>query len=152
MKQDGLLTLMRSGFALKWRWFLHRASWFERQVRIFLEPGTLAVIVYCLGHWVTDRRLPVVKPLLLPILALAQCAVVLLFGIFIDRRFLVGRGFVIHNFGGLFIPASRAGDNFILYSRRDRGASARRGGTSASLRQQYVPGGWSQVDGGLDRR
>lgn len=115
MSTDSLLALIRSDIALKQNWFLHKDSWFNRNLRVFLEPGTIAVIVYRYGHWVSGLRIPVLKQLLqLPYL-LGKILVVLGFGIYIPSSFKCGRGFAIHNFSGVFLPRTTVGDNFIVF-------------------------------------
>lgn len=110
-----LFELIRSDIALKQHWFLKNDSWFNRNVRVYLEPGTIAVVVYRYGHWVRELRIPVLRELLLVPYVLAKAAVVLGFGIYIPSRFVVGRGFAIHNFSGIFLPPTTAGDNFIVF-------------------------------------
>lgn len=115
MKRDGLFSLIRSDIVLKQNWFLHNDSWFNRNIRVFLEPGTIAVIVYRYGHWVVGLRIPVLRQLLWIPYALGKVLVVLGFGIFIPATFECGRGFAVHNFSGIFLPRTKVGDNFIVF-------------------------------------
>lgn len=110
-----LISLICSDIKLKQNWFLKKDSWFNRNVRVYFEPGTIAVIVYRYGHWVLGIKIPVVKQLLMLIYMLMNSVVVLLFGIYIPPSFKVGRGFAIHNFSGIFIPRTTAGDNLIVF-------------------------------------
>ena len=52
MGEPSLFDLIRSDIELKQHWFLKNDSWFNRNIRVYLEPGTIAVIVYRYGHWV----------------------------------------------------------------------------------------------------
>jgi serine O-acetyltransferase len=108
-------SLIRSDIKLKQHWFLLNDSWFNRNVRVYLEPGTIAVIVYRYGYWVRHLKVPVLKQLLLVPYMLGKIFVVLGFGIFISSRLKVGRGFAIHNFSGIFLPPTTVGDNFIVF-------------------------------------
>lgn len=115
MSSRGLLSLIRSDIALKQHWFLKNDSWFNRHVRVYLEPGTIAVIVYRYGHWVRQLKIPLVKQLLLLVYIFGKIGVVLGFGIYISSRLKAGKGFIIHNFSSIFIPATTVGDNFIVF-------------------------------------
>lgn len=115
MSSLGLLGLIRSDIALKQHWFLKNDSWFNRHVRVYLEPGTIAVIVYRYGHWVRQLKIPLVKQLLLLVYIFGKIGVVLGFGIYISSRLKAGKGFIIHNFSSIFIPATTVGDNFIVF-------------------------------------
>lgn len=114
-KIEGLFSLIKSDIVLKQNWFLHKDTWFNRNVRVYLEPGTIAVIVYRYGHWVRGVRIPVLKQALLFPYVFGKILVILGFGILIPSGFRCGRGFAIHNFSGIFIPRTTAGDNFIVF-------------------------------------
>ena len=115
MSNSGLFSLIASDIALKRHWFLKNDSWFNRNIRVFLEPGTIAVIVYRYGHWVRQLRIPVVKQVLMLFYVIAKTCVILGFGIYISSGLKAGRGFAIHNFSSIFIPATTVGDNFIVF-------------------------------------
>ncbi len=115
MSNDGLFSLIRSDIELKRHWFLKNDTWFNRNIRVFLEPGTIAVIVYRYGHWVNQLGIPVLKQLLKVFYMLANMGVILGFGIYISSGLKAGRGFAIHNFSSIFIPATTVGDNFIVF-------------------------------------
>jgi serine O-acetyltransferase len=115
MRLPKVLSLIASDIALKQQWFLKNDSWFNRNVRVFLEPGTIAVIVYRYGHWARELPIPVVKQALMAAYVPVKAAVVLGFGIYIPSKFEVGRGFAIHNFTGIFLPRTKVGDNFIVF-------------------------------------
>ena len=109
-----LLSLIRSDIALKRVWFLSKDSPFNRNIRVFFEPGTIAVIVYRYGHWVRQLRIPVLKHLLFVPYAVFKALVILGFGIYIPSSMQVGPGFAIHNFSGIFLPRTTVGKNFIV--------------------------------------
>lgn len=115
MSFSEFIALVRSDIAMKQNWFLKKDSAFNRNVRVYLEPGTIAVITYRYGHWLRSVRVPVLKQLLVIPYVLAKVLVVVGFGIYIPSRFRCGKGFAIHNFSGIFIPPTVAGDNFIVF-------------------------------------
>jgi len=141
MKRDGLFSLIRSDIVLKQNWFLHNDSWFNRNIRVFLEPGTIAVIVYRYGCWASKLPVPVLRHILLLPYLLCKIVVVMGFGIFIPTSFKCGRGFAIHNFTGIFLPPRvTVGDNFIVfqgvtvgYLRGSNGSRAPRIGSNVLL-------------------
>src|SRR6185436_2905893 len=81
----------------------------------FLEPGTIAVLVYRYGRWVHDLRVPVLKQLLNIFYLLGKVVVVVGFGIYIPVRANIGKGFTIHNFSGIFICEATIGENCIVF-------------------------------------
>ena len=72
-----MIDLMKSDIQLKQLWFLKNDSSFNRNIRVFIEPGTIAVLVYRYGHWVVNMKIPVLKQLLMIIYMLAKFLVVL---------------------------------------------------------------------------
>ena len=114
MSFSQFISLVKSDVKFKQHWFLKNDSWFNKHIRVYLEPGTIAVIVYRYGHWVNSLKIPILKQLLKLFYVLGKMVVVLGFGIYIPSHFKVGRGFAIHNFSGIFIPPTTAGDNFHL--------------------------------------
>ena len=109
-----MFDIIRGDLALKQQWFLSKKSWFVRNIRILIEPGTIAVIVFRYGQWLERLRIPVVKQLLLIPYLLAKAFVVLGFGIYIPVGAKIGKGFAIHNFSGIFICEANIGENFIV--------------------------------------
>lgn len=110
-----MFEYIRSDIALKQKWFLKKESWFVRNIRVYLEPGTIAAIVYRFGHWLINFKIPVVKQILLVFYILAKTFVVMAFGIYIPASAKIGKGFAIHNFSGIFIPTTTIGENFIVF-------------------------------------
>ena len=47
----GLIDTIMADVRFKQQWFLSEKSWFTKNVRVFLEPGTIAVIVFRYGQW-----------------------------------------------------------------------------------------------------
>jgi serine acetyltransferase len=141
------IALVRSDIALKQNWFLKKDSGFNRNVRVFLEPGTIAVMVYRYGHWVRSMRIPVLKHLLLVPYVLCKTAVVLGFGIYIPSRFRCGKGFAIHNFSGIFIPPTVAGDNFIVFQNVTVGHLRGQGGKPPRIGNNVFLGAGAKVMG-----
>lgn len=96
-------------------WFLSQKSWFVKNIRIFLEPGTIASIVYRYGNWTRT-----VSPKLLRLLVripyfFCKAVVVTAFGIYIPSKATIGKGFTIHNFSGIFISEGEMGENVIVF-------------------------------------
>jgi serine O-acetyltransferase len=120
---------IRADIRTKQRWFLSEKSWFTRNVRIFLEPGTIAVIVYRYGRWVRGLRIPVVKQVLNLFYLLGKAFVVTGFGIYIPVGANIGKGFTIHNFSGIFICEATIGTDCIVFQ----------GVTIGHLREQPAP-------------
>lgn len=106
---------LRADIHRKQEWFLKEKNWFVRNIRIFLEPGTIAVIVYRYGRWVYGLNIPVLKQFLNLFYLLGKVFVVLGLGIYIPVRANIGKGFVIHNFSGIFICEATIGENFIVF-------------------------------------
>jgi serine O-acetyltransferase len=149
MRFSEFLALVRSDIALKQNWFLKKDSWFNRNVRVFAEPGTIAVVVYRYGHWVRSLRFPVVKQLLLLPYLLGKVAVVLGFGIYIPSSFRCGKGFAIHNFSGIFIPPTVAGDNFIVFQNVTVGHLRGQGGKPPRIGNNVFLGAGAKVMGDI---
>lgn len=110
-----MFDLVSGDIARKQQWFLSKKSWFVRNVRVFLEPGTIAVIVYRYGHWVDALRVPIVKQILLIPYLLAKTFVILGLGIYIPAKANIGKGLTIHNFSGIFICETTIGENCIIF-------------------------------------
>ena len=149
MKLIEMISLMQSDIQLKQHWFLKKESWFVRNVRVYLEPGTIAVIVYRFGHWVRQLKIPLIKHLLLIVYALGKTAVVCAFGIYIPSALKVGRGFAVHNFSGIFLPPTTAGDNFIVFQNVTVGHLRGQGGRPPKIGNNVFLGAGAKVLGDL---
>jgi serine O-acetyltransferase len=110
-----MFDYIRADIHRKQEWFLKEKSWFVKNIRVFLEPGTIAVIVYRYGRWVQSLKIPVVKQFLNLFYLLGKAFVVLGFGIYIPVNANIGKGFTIHNFSGIFICEATIGDNCIVF-------------------------------------
>jgi serine O-acetyltransferase len=144
-----MIDLVRSDIALKRHWFGKNDSWFNRTFRVYLEPGTIAVLVYRFGHWAREQRTPGVRHVLLVLYAIAKAFVVTAFGIYISSRLEVGRGFVIHNFSGIFLPATVVGDNFIVFHGVTVGHLRGEGGCPPRIGNNVFLGAGAKVLGDL---
>lgn len=144
-----MISLMKSDIQLKQHWFLKNDSWFVQNVRVYLEPGTMAVLVYRFGHWVRHIKIPIVKQLLLLLYALGKTVIVIAFGIYIPSGLKVGRGFAIHNFSGIFLPPTTAGDNFIVFQNVTVGHLRGQGGRPPKIGNNVFLGAGAKVLGDL---
>lgn len=110
-----MFDVVRADVARKQQWFLSKKSWFVRAIRVYLEPGTIAVLVYRYGQWATSIRVPLVREVFLLPYLLAKAFVILGFGIYIPVKANIGKGFTIHNFSGIFICETTIGENCIVF-------------------------------------
>jgi len=147
MKFKQFIDLVISDVQLKQNWFLKKDTWFNKNIRVFLEPGTIAVVVYRFGHWVRYIKIPVLKQLLKLVYVFMKSIVVLGFGIYIPSAFKVGRGFAIHNFSGIFIPPTVAGDNFIVFQNVTIGHLRGQGGKPPQIGDNVFVGAGAKVLG-----
>lgn len=109
-----MLDLIRADVRRKQEWFLSEKSWFTRNIRVFLEPGTIAAIVYRFGSWTLS--LPMLFRLICaPFYVAAKAFVVLGFGIYIPAKAKIGPGLTIHNFSGIFLCETTIGENCIVF-------------------------------------
>jgi serine O-acetyltransferase len=149
MKFSEFRELVKSDIELKQLWFLKKDSEFNRNVRVYLEPGTMAVVVYRFGHWVRHVKIPVVKQLLRLLYIAMKTVVVLCFGIYIPSAFKMGRGFAIHNFSGIFIPPTTAGDNLLVFQNVTIGHLRGQGGKPPKIGNNVFLGAGAKVMGDI---
>ncbi len=110
-----MFDLIKTDLARKREMYHHYASsWVVRYLKNAIDPGALAVIIHRFGHWSYNLKLPVVKHLLLLVYTVFKMVILVCFGIFIPVKARIGKGFVIHNFGNIFIPSSTIGENFTV--------------------------------------
>lgn len=145
-----MIALMASDIALKQQWFLKKDDWITRNVRVFLEPGTIGVLVYRFGYWARHLQMPVFKQLMMLIYGAAKTLVVLGFGIYLPSRLKVGRGFAIHNFSGIFLPRTTIGDNFIVFQHVTVGHLRGQGGRPPRIGSNVMIAAGATVLGDLD--
>jgi serine O-acetyltransferase len=143
------VSLVNSDIELKRNWFLKRDSAFNRYFRVYLEPGTIAVVVYRYGHWVRSLGIPLFREVLLLLYFASKMFVVLGFGIYIPSRFRCGRGFAIHNFSGIFIPVTVAGDNLIVFQNVTVGHLRGQGGRPPRIGNNVFLGAGAKVMGDI---
>lgn len=86
-------------------------SWTDRNIKNLLDLGAISVMVYRFGHWAIHLRIPVLKQLLVLLYLAAKTGVIVCAGIYIPARARIGKGFVIHNFSGIFISEGVIGEN-----------------------------------------
>lgn len=149
MKFSEFRALVKSDIELKQLWFLKKDSEFNRNVRVYLEPGTMAVVVYRFGHWVRHVKIPVVKQLLRLLYIAMKTVVVVCFGIYIPSAFKMGRGFAIHNFAGIFIPPTTAGDNLLVFQNVTIGHLRGQGGKPPKIGNNVFLGAGAKVMGDI---
>ncbi|MEW6743759.1 MAG: DapH/DapD/GlmU-related protein [Planctomycetota bacterium] len=77
----------------------------------FFHPGTQAVLVYRLGRWASQLRIPIVRHLLLAVYYPLKYGVRVFTGVNIPTSAEIGGGLVIHTWSGVYIPACRIGRN-----------------------------------------
>jgi serine O-acetyltransferase len=86
-------------------------SEWDRRVRVFFQPGTLAVLSYRFCHAMRSIRLPVLRHLAwIPVLFVRGLSQVLT-GVHVSSKARIGPGFVIHTVYGIFIPPTTIGAN-----------------------------------------
>jgi len=87
-----------------------RDKW-DQRVRVFFQPGTLAVLSYRFCHWVRSIRTPGLRHLAwFPVLIVRGFTQVLT-GVHISSKAQIGPGFVVHTVYGIFIPPVKIGKN-----------------------------------------
>lgn len=83
----------------------------DRRLRLFFQPGTIAVLSYRFCHLMRSIRLPVVRHLAwIPVL-LVRGLSQLVTGVHISSKADIGPGFVVHTVYGIFIPPTKIGAN-----------------------------------------
>jgi serine O-acetyltransferase len=83
----------------------------DQRVRVFFQPGTLAVLSYRFCHWVRSIRTPGLRHLAwFPVVIVRGFSQVLT-GVHISSKARIGPGFVVHTVYGVFIPPVKIGKN-----------------------------------------
>ncbi|MDO8412668.1 MAG: hypothetical protein Q7S51_02640 [Gallionellaceae bacterium] len=83
-------------------------------IAMWLERGTVAVMVYRLGRYARQMRLPVISQLLKGFHYVLFYFVQMFSGISIQAYTRIGQGFVVNNFSGIFVLAESIGENFTV--------------------------------------
>ena len=94
-----------------------RRSWqhsspFWNKVRITLEMGSLAAMLFRFGKWAQRFRSPWIRKPLLAVYFLMNIGMTIFAGIHIQLDSEIGKGLIIHNYSGIFIMVERIGENF----------------------------------------
>src|SRR5713226_5158170 len=83
----------------------------DRRVRVYLQPGTFAVLSYRFCHWMRSIRVLLLRRLAwLPVMIVRGFSQVLT-GVHISSKARIGPGFVVHTVYGIFIPPTKIGAN-----------------------------------------
>ena len=87
---------------------------FRRSIRTLISPGFQAIVIYRFGHWLMQQPL-VIRLLLKPVFALLFLRMRARWGIELNADARIGKGFVIHHYGGIFVGADVViGENVAL--------------------------------------
>lgn len=82
------------------------------KIRISLEMGMLAAVLYRYGKWAQKIRSPLIRKPLLFIYFILNCCMMVFFGINLQLDGEIGKGLIVHNYSGIFIMAEKIGENF----------------------------------------
>ena len=88
-----------------------RAKTLLNKIKLFLQPGTIAVIVYRLSNRCYRIKIPGLRQAMIFSCFLFNFIVWAMSGIYISVKADIGKGFVIHNFSCIFIGAIKMGEN-----------------------------------------
>jgi serine O-acetyltransferase len=89
---------------------ISRDKW-DRHLRVYLQPGTLAVLSYRFCHWMRSINVPLLRHFAwLPVMIVRGFSQ-LLTGVHISSKARIGPGFVVHTVYGIFIPPTKIGAN-----------------------------------------
>lgn len=83
-------------------------------LRLLFHPGVTAVLIYRYGSWVYRLRIPVVRQILLITYWPLRAIQLFVCQVSISAGAQIGPGFVVHNWGGVFIPPVKAGKNLYI--------------------------------------
>ena len=82
-----------------------------KKIKLLLQQGTIAVVVYRFGNWSFKVKIPILRHALLLIYLVLNIMVMMFAGINIQVKAEIGKGFIIHNFSCIFIGAAKIGEN-----------------------------------------
>jgi serine O-acetyltransferase len=83
-------------------------------LRLVCHLGVIAVVIYRYGSWVYRVRVPIIRQILIFSSWVLRVFQVVVCQCSISPRAQIGPGFVIHNWGGVFIPPVKAGRNLYV--------------------------------------
>src|SRR3990172_5312061 len=106
-----LFENIRADLARKRDLYHNYHGWVKRYVTNLIDLGAWAVLVYRYGRWVYEMRIPVIREMLMIPYLIAKVFVIVCGGIYIPVKARIGKGFVVHNFSGIFIAESTIGEN-----------------------------------------
>jgi serine O-acetyltransferase len=86
-------------------------TFFRKYVKINLQQGSLAVLVYRFGRWAKGMNIPFFRPALFFIYWLLNMMVMIAAGISIHTYGRIGKGFIVHNFSCIFVLVETMGEN-----------------------------------------
>lgn len=109
-----LTTLLLADLARKQRHYVMVDRFLNKTVKLLLQPGTIAVIVYRLGHWAATRRSRLWRRVAMFLYRLLEVPAAWMSGVSINPAVPIGPGFVIHNFSLVCIDAERIGENLTV--------------------------------------
>jgi len=89
-------------------------GWFNQHVRLWVQPGTIAVLNHRLSHWLLCRCPLLLRCLLLPLYVAINCVAHLITGVHIDSDAEIGPGLVVHTTHAIFVGAKKIGCNCVL--------------------------------------
>jgi serine O-acetyltransferase len=110
----GLMDLIGSDLRRKQNHYVLVNRFFNKYIKIGLQYGTLAVVVYRIGHWAHTRRNPLARLWWWAVYWVLALPVGWASGVWINPRTPIGPGFVIHNFANITIDAERIGESFTI--------------------------------------
>ena len=112
--QPGLFALIRSDIRRKQEHYVLVNRFFNKWIKIGMQHGTLAVVVYRFGHWAFTRKSSLARALFGALYRSWALPVTWLSRVYINPRTPIGSGFVIHNFSAVFVDAVSIGENFTI--------------------------------------
>lgn len=105
-----MLNNIKTDIKRKMQIYLKEKTFLNR-IKLLLQQGTMAVVVFRFGNWSYKLSIPVARHLLLFIYHVLNIMIMMFSGINIQCRAEIGGGFVIHNFSCIFIGATKIGEN-----------------------------------------
>jgi serine O-acetyltransferase len=101
------LRRKRAGFASR----PQDQNFFKKFVKLNLELGSIAVMVFRFGQWATRLRNPLLRVIFGGTYWILNMGTMAMAGINIQAGNIIGKGFVIHNFSCIFVWSDSIGEN-----------------------------------------
>jgi serine O-acetyltransferase len=89
-------------------------GWWNQHFKVWIQPGTLAVMVYRAGKWVRTVRVPLLRHLLLVVAETIRYFSDLVTGVHLSMEADIGPGFVVHTPFGVFVSVTKIGRNCVV--------------------------------------